>query len=229
MMKFHGYWFSFDIRHSRFVILRFALQILRTLPKTRGLGLFARLLPVDLIHGRFNSLRDEKLAGMNCLLKRRLHGRSVLSVKGAKDKLMDRLPLPWAANPDLDPAELSSPQMIKKGLNPLVPSIAAPLGNLHSSEREVQVIMENQNFFGPDAQRCRALFDGFSAQVHESLRTKQKNFTILVSSGAALPFKASAQQPDSQRPGPTVDHHEPDVVTRVAVSWPGVPKAYQKE
>jgi hypothetical protein len=26
-----------------------------------------------------------------------------------------------------------------------------------------------------------------------------------------------------------VDHHEPDVVTRVAVFWPGVPKAYHQE
>jgi hypothetical protein len=26
-----------------------------------------------------------------------------------------------------------------------------------------------------------------------------------------------------------MDHHEPDVVTRVAVSWPRVPKAYNQE
>ena len=85
--------------------------------------------------------------------------------------------------------------------------------------------MDNQDFFRPDAQRFRTHFDRFSAQVHESLRAKQKHFTILKSGEAALPFKPPAQQPDSQRPGPPVDHHEPDVVTRVTVSRPGVPKA----
>jgi hypothetical protein len=166
---------------------------------------------------------------MNRLLERRLHGRSVLSVEGAEHELMDRLPLPRAANPNLDSAELSSSQMIKKGLDPLVPPISAPLGDFYSSEREIQVIVDNQDFLGPHAQRIRTPFNGFSAQVHESLGAKQKQFTILKSSGATLRFKTAAQQPDTQRPGPPVDHHEPDVVTRVAVSWPGVPKAYHQE
>jgi len=186
-------------------------------------------LPIDLVHGRFNPLRDEKFTGMNRLLKHCLYGRFVLSVEGAENKVMDRLPLPWAANPNLDPAELTSRQALEDGLDPLMPPITAVPGNLHSSEREIQVIMDNQDFFSPDAQRFRTHFDGFSAQVHESLGAKQKQFTILKSSGATLPFKTVAHQPGSQRPGPTVDHHEPDVVTRVTVFRPGVPKADRQE
>ena len=142
---------------------------------------------------------------------------------------MDRLPLPWAADPNLDPAELSSPQVIKEGLDPFVPPIAAPLGNLYSSEREIQVIVDNQDILGRHVQKIRTPFDGCSAQVHESLWAKQKQFTILNSSEATLRFKTATQQPDTQRPGPPVDHHEPDVVTRVTVSWPGVPKANHQE
>lgn len=186
-------------------------------------------MPIHLIHGRFNSLRDEKLTGMNSLLKHCLHGRPVLSAEGAENKLIDRLTLPWAANPNLDPAELASPQMIKEGLDPLVAPVAALLGHLHSSERKIQVIVDNQDFFASDAQGFRTDFDGFPAQVHESLGAKQKQFTILKSGGAALSFKAAAQQPNSQRPGPPVNHHEPDVVTRIAVSWPGVPKTYNQK
>jgi hypothetical protein len=186
-------------------------------------------LPINLIHGRFNSLGDEKLTGMNSLLQPCLHGRSVLSAEGAEDKLFDRVPSHGAANPNLDPAELASPQMIKEGLDPLVAPAATLLGNLHSSEREIQVIVDNQDFFTSDAQGFRTGFDGFPAQVHEGLGAKQKQSTILKSCGAALPLKAAAQQPDSQRPGPPVDHHEPDVVTRVAVSWPGIPKAYDQK
>lgn len=166
---------------------------------------------------------------MNRLLEHRLHGRPVLSVKRTEHKLMNRLPLPWPADPDLDPAELSTPQMIKEGLDPLVPPIASPLGNFYSSEREIQVIVDNQDILPSHAQRIRTSLDGFPAQVHESLGAKQKQFTILKSSGATLRFKTPAQQPDTQRPGPAVDHHEPDVVTRVTVSWPGVPKAYHHE
>jgi len=185
--------------------------------------------PIDLIHGRFNSHGGDELTGMNCLLERRLYDHSVLPVEGAENKIVDQLALLWAADPNPDPAELSSPQIIKEGLNPFVPPIAAPLGNLHSSERQIQVIMNHQDFLGPHAQRVRTSFDGSSAQVHVSLGAKQKQFMILKSSGATLPFKTAAQQPDSQRPGPSVDHHEPDVVARVAVSLPGVPKAYHKE
>jgi hypothetical protein len=186
-------------------------------------------LPIHLVHGRFNPLGDEKFTSMNRFLKRRLYGRSVLSVEGAENKLMDRLPLPWPANPNLDPAEPPSPQALEEGLDPLVAPITAILGNLHSSEWEIQVIMDNQDSLRPHAQSFRTHFDGFSAQVHESLGAKQKHFTILKSSETTLPFKTAAQQPDSQRPGPPVDHHEPDVVTRVTVFRPGVPKAYRQE
>jgi hypothetical protein len=89
--------------------------------------------------------------------------------------------------------------------------------------------VDSQDILGRHAQRIRTPFDGCSAQVHESLWAKQKQFTILNSSEAALRSKTAAQQPDIQRPGPPVDHHEPDVVTRIAVSWPGVPKAHRQE
>ena len=186
-------------------------------------------MPIDIIHGRFDSLRGDELAGTNRLLKRHLHSRPVLPAEGAEHKLLNRLPLHRTTDSDLDPAELSGPQMIKEGLDPLVPPVAAPPGNLHSSEREIQVIVDNQDILGPHAQRIRTPFDGFSTQVHESLGAKQKQFTILKSSGATLRFETAAQQPDSQRPGPPVDHHEPDVVTRVPISRPGVPKAYYQE
>jgi hypothetical protein len=166
---------------------------------------------------------------MNRLLEHRLYRRPVFSVKRAEHKIMNRLPLPWPANPDLDPAELSTPQMIKEGLDPLVPPIASPPGDFYSSKREIQVIVDNQDIPGRHAQRIRTPFDGCSAQVHESLWAKQKQFTILNSSEATLRFKTATQQPHAQRPGPPVDHHEPDVVTRVAVFWPGVPKACRQE
>jgi len=137
--------------------------------------------------------------------------------------------LPRAANPDFDPAELASPQMLKEGLDPLVAPVATLPGDLHPSERQIQVVVDNQDIVDPDAQRFRTDLDGFSAQVHESLGAKQKQFTILKSSGAAPPFKAAAQQPDSQRLGPPVNHHEAGVVTCVAISWPGVPQAYNQE
>jgi hypothetical protein len=138
-------------------------------------------LPINLVHGRFNPLGDEKFTSVNRLLKRCLYGRSVLSVEGAENELMDRLLLPWATNPNLYPAELPSPQALENGLDPLVAPITAILSNLHSPEREIQVIMDNQDCFRPDAQRLRTHFDRFSAQVHESLGAKQKHFTILKS------------------------------------------------
>jgi hypothetical protein len=66
-------------------------------------------LPVDLVHGRRNSLRNEQLTGMNGLLKHCLCGCFVLSAEGAEDKLFDRLALSGAANPNPYPAELMSP------------------------------------------------------------------------------------------------------------------------
>jgi len=186
-------------------------------------------LPVDLIHGLFNPLRDKKPTGMNRLFKRCLYSRSVLSVEGAEDKLIDRFSFYWAANPNPDPAEFASPKMIKDRLNPLVAAAAPLRGHLHSSEREIQVIVDNQDFFAPDAQGFRKDLNGFPAQVHERLRTEQKRFTILKGRTGALRVKAAAQQPDSQCSGPPVEHHEPDVVTRVAVSWPRVPKPYNQK
>jgi hypothetical protein len=42
--------------------------------------------------------------------------------------------------------------MIQEGLNPLVASGTALPGRLHSSEREIQVVVDHQDVFGPDTE-----------------------------------------------------------------------------
>jgi hypothetical protein len=163
------------------------------------------------------------------LLKRRLHSRPVLSVERAQNEFLDRLTLSWPANPYFDSAELAGPQMIEEGLDPLVTPCTALPGRFHSSQREVQVVVDDQEVFAPDAQAFLAGLDGSAAQIHERLGAQQKKFTILKPNGAALAFETAAQKPGTQCPGPLMDRHEPDIVPRVAVSRPGIPETYDQE
>ena len=103
----------------------------------------------------------------------------VFGVWGLKDEGFDRLAVFGAADPHLETWKIGTADVGDYGLDTLVPSRAASLGNSYPGKWKIQVVMYNKHSGRRDTEVLDDFSHRFTASVHKGERLCKQDLTSL--------------------------------------------------
>jgi len=140
----------------------------------------SQFLPfIELIHRIREACGEDGASCGFCLHRHFFEFFPVFRVWGLKDERFDGLSVFWAADSHFKAWEVVTSDVVYYGLDALMPSRTASLGNANPGKWKVQIVVYNKHsvHFYPEV--LEHLTDCFAAFVHVSKRLRKKNFSPL--------------------------------------------------
>jgi len=89
--------------------------------------------------------------------------------------MFNRRSLSRLSNSQPDPLEFRPAKSVMDGNQTLMTSLASPCLEPDGTERQIQIIMNDQNIFNDNLKKIRQFPDGFSTQIHKGLGFGEQN------------------------------------------------------